>query len=345
MNLSEAARAFRRGFDRVPLLTPWTPQAGPQHFVYHADDVEQVLYGGQAGGGKALALDTPIPTPAGWTTMGALCEGDEVFDDRGQPCRVVHAFDVLHGRPCFEVVLSDGATIVADADHKWVTSTVAERDRVMRTEPTWQAARRSTRAPRGKGKRPDLAARNTARAAARRAAPPIVTASGVRTTSEILATLRDGVRANHAIRVQEALQLPDAELLVDPYVLGAWLGDGTSASGAITTADPEILTYIQAAGFDVRKQRQKYAWGILGLRKPLRLAGLIGNKHVPRVYLRASERQRLSLLQGLMDTDGNVANGGQCEFTTTSEALRDGALELLASLGIKATAREGVARL
>jgi deoxycytidine triphosphate deaminase len=71
--------------------------------------------------GKALAVRTPVPTPAGWTTMGDLAPGDLVFDERGCPCAVVGATEVLLGRPCHEVVFSDGQSIVADAQHRWLT--------------------------------------------------------------------------------------------------------------------------------------------------------------------------------------------------------------------------------
>lgn len=76
--------------------------------------------------GKALALPTPIPTPSGWTTMGALAVGDEVFDADGQPTRVVAATEVMHGRPCYEVEFSDGEIIIADAEHQWRTSVSGE---------------------------------------------------------------------------------------------------------------------------------------------------------------------------------------------------------------------------
>jgi hypothetical protein len=86
-----------------------------------------ILIAGATGAGKALALDTPIPTPGGWTTMGEVQVGDRVFDEHGQPCLVVGATPVMHGRPCYEVELSDGTVIVADAEHLWRTSTVAGR--------------------------------------------------------------------------------------------------------------------------------------------------------------------------------------------------------------------------
>ena len=71
--------------------------------------------------GKALALDTPLPTPTGWTTMGQVAVGDQLLGADGRPTRVVAATEVMHGRPCYEVEFSDGEVIVADAQHQWLT--------------------------------------------------------------------------------------------------------------------------------------------------------------------------------------------------------------------------------
>ncbi len=86
-----------------------------------------VIIAGRPSMGKALALDTPIPTPTGWTTMGALRVGDQVFDDLGRPCTVTAATPVQENRSCYEVLFSDGARIVADADHRWSVLTRAAR--------------------------------------------------------------------------------------------------------------------------------------------------------------------------------------------------------------------------
>ena len=74
--------------------------------------------------GKALALDTPLPTPEGWTTMGAVQAGDQLMGADGRPTRVVAVTEVLHGRPCYEVHFSDGTVIVADEQHQWVADGV-----------------------------------------------------------------------------------------------------------------------------------------------------------------------------------------------------------------------------
>lgn len=82
---------------------------------------QMIIVAARPGVGKALALDTPLPTPGGWTTMGDVSVGDELIDANGRPTRVVAATPVMEERPCYEIDLSDGTTIVADASHQWPT--------------------------------------------------------------------------------------------------------------------------------------------------------------------------------------------------------------------------------
>ena len=193
------------------------------------DEVTNGLHAGQMiivaarpGVGKALALDTLLPTPTGWTTMGDVAVGDELLGADGQPTRVVAATEVMLGRPCCEVEFSDGTVIVADAEHQWLTET--------------RASRKSAQA----------AAMGYNRYKKQR------TFAAVRTTAEIAGTLRCDTldrRLNHSVVNARALDLPEGEFLVPPYTLGAWLGDGTSAAAQITTTDPEIIMRIEADGF------------------------------------------------------------------------------------------------
>jgi len=99
----------------------------PTGFV-ELDEVTNGLHPGQMiiiaarpGVGKALALNTPLPTPAGWTTMGDVAVGDRLLGADGEPTRVAAATDVLLGRPCYEVEFSDGTVVVADGSHQWPT--------------------------------------------------------------------------------------------------------------------------------------------------------------------------------------------------------------------------------
>jgi replicative DNA helicase len=78
-----------------------------------------IVIGARPAMGKALALDTPLPTPDGWTTMGEVGVGDQVFDEQGKPCLVTYVSPVQEDRRCYEVAFDDGSTIVADADHQW----------------------------------------------------------------------------------------------------------------------------------------------------------------------------------------------------------------------------------
>ncbi|MET0703760.1 MAG: replicative DNA helicase [Mycobacterium sp.] len=82
---------------------------------------QMIIVAARPGVGKALALDTPLPTPTGWTTMGDVAVGDELLDADGRPTTVVAATDVMLGRPCYEIEFSDGTMMVADADHQWPT--------------------------------------------------------------------------------------------------------------------------------------------------------------------------------------------------------------------------------
>jgi replicative DNA helicase len=82
---------------------------------------QMVVIAARPGIGKALALDTPLPTPSGWTTMGEVRVGDRLLGADGKPTRVVAATEVMHGRPCYEVEFDDGEVIVADENHQWLT--------------------------------------------------------------------------------------------------------------------------------------------------------------------------------------------------------------------------------
>jgi replicative DNA helicase len=82
---------------------------------------QMIILAARPGVGKALALDAPLPTPTGWTTMGDISISDELLGADGRPTRVVAATEVMLGRPCYEVEFSDGTVIVADAEHQWPT--------------------------------------------------------------------------------------------------------------------------------------------------------------------------------------------------------------------------------
>ncbi|WP_034221330.1 replicative DNA helicase [Actinotalea ferrariae] len=337
---------------------------------------QMVVIAARPAMGKALALDTPLATPAGWTTMGEVAVGDQLLGADGRPTTVVGATEVLVDRPCYEVTFDDGTMIVADAQHQWFTET--------------RASRRARQEARARG-----------------TAPRVLPA--VRTTEEIAETLRCATadrRLNHSVPTATALDLPEAELLVDPYALGVWLGDGHSAAARFTSDDPEIAMRIEGNGLRserqlgndsrlysirlpeeagpaprvcvvcgntyvnprqqvrtcgrscggrakglgqvlvptcpdcgrttsglVRCQECHWAFGTVAGR--LRTLGVLGNKHIPTAYLRASEGQRRALLAGLLDTDGTVNPTGSVQFCVTDHRLAQDVRELVHSLGYR----------
>ena len=251
---------------------------------------------------KALALDTSVATPTGWSTMGDLRVGDVVFDRAGEQTTVLAKSPIWNG-PTYRVRFSDGAEIVASGDHSWV---------VDRRTPssTYLEERLSTEDMLNLGLHDALGARR--------------------------------------FRVRNALpiQTEDVDLPLAPYTLGAWLGDGTTGHSSVAGIDGEVFARIELDGFRVHPYPSGVMRNVLGLAQYLRVAGVFKDKHIPEIYLRASEKQRWALLQGLMDTDGHADGAqGKCEFVTIRPALRDGMRELLHSLGIRHTCYEGRSRL
>lgn len=149
---------------------------------------------------------------------------------------------------------------------------------------------------------------------------------------------RRGHRYRFQLPFREPLDLPDANLPIEPYTLGVWLGDGSSSKAAIThhPADSYLLAYPQSA------RCVHPGTGIIttyyrgGMRADLKTAGVYRNKHIPTAYLRASENQRRALLAGLIDTDGHVSTSGQVSFDNTNEHLVRDTAELIRTLGYRA---------
>ncbi|HVZ17485.1 MAG TPA: LAGLIDADG family homing endonuclease, partial [Terriglobales bacterium] len=150
-----------------------------------------------------------------------------------------------------------------------------------------------------------------------------------------------------------ALQLPNADLPVDPYVLGVWLGDGTTGSPNVTSGleDCDEMAALLGSHVAVHKRRHanavtlalgngiRFKRGSNGFSNALRALGVWKDKHVPEAYLKASPDQRLALLQGLMDTDGYCNLRGTAYFTSINQRLADAVAHLVRSLGKRATTR------
>jgi len=268
--------------------------------------------------GYALALDTPIPTASGWTTMGDVRLGDVLFDEGGALCRVTSVSEIFQDHVCYRLTFDDGSSIVADAGHRWLVHTDKSLELMLEGKYV-----------RGQGAR--------------------ATYEGVLDTETIAKHHRTWGRSCFALPAPGVLDLPDACLPIPPYALGLWLGDGHSLGLRVTQhmGDVESAYYVRESGVPVDIKRDPRApnnnvytyrcpsslFRDLGLLTPY--MGLGTRKHIPPVYLRASLAQRLELLRGIMDSDGTITPRGHADISVTCKPLYEGVCELLASLGIK----------
>jgi len=315
----------------------------PEDIFRHNRRVAEKMVYNQKGGdnhavgaGKAQPLDATVMTPEGPTQMGEIERGDMVMGEDGTPTEVTGVFP--QGKmDIFEITFSDGSTTRCTRDHLWLTQTQTERDYASKMgaqNKDWDCAK------------PEL-----------------------RTTGQIMETMesRHG-GPNHTIPITEPVEFNESMVTVDPYVLGALIGDGMMHSRRIvlSTADEEIVEEVRAAtperimlndteeredacpSYTLRTvddstgsanplMREIKALGLYGKRS--------GGKFIPERYLYGSVEQRTALLQGLMDTDGEVDHKGtSVYFTTVSEKLAGQVQTLVQSLGGTAVMNEKVPR-
>lgn len=260
----------------------------------------------------AIMVDMKIPTTSGFKTMATLQPGDFVFGPDGCPVKVLGKSEVFKERELYRVWTDDNTYLDVDGEHLW-TVRLDRKGSVYHDYTTEQLWRRQN--------------------------------------GEVLRTKRSGevafIEGIHRVEKPRLPRLPDwlpvqypeADLPIDPYVLGLWLGDGHKDNGIITAHDDDaafIRPELERRGYVTTDQSTKMTFGILGLKVKLRDLGVLGNKHIPAMYMIASEQQRRDLLKGLMDSDGNISKKGQCFFAQSNRAFIDQAAQLIRSLGIKA---------
>ncbi len=283
---------------------------------------EEMLAGGELGGkqypaeaggfrpfGKAQPLSEPVLTPDGWTRMGGLKVGDYVFGSDGFPVRIRGVFP-QGVKKVYRVTTSDGAVTECCEEHLWTVRNINSKDGGWRTYELRE-----------------------------------LMASGLHNTNG---------QPKFVLPSRSVIQYPDSqELDVDPYVMGLLLGDGGFTQViSFTNQDQELLQAVRSeherSGGRVREKDRGSRVRLLldagvpyqrtsnVIRRALRRHGLLGlkshEKFVPPEYMQASPAQRLWMLQGLLDTDGNVLASG-AQFRVTSEQLAKDAQALARSLG------------
>lgn len=270
---------------------------------------------GENAVGKALDLEVDVPTTKGWKTIKDIQVGDFVFGENGKPTKVIAKSPTYNNRKCYEVIFSDGQKVVCDAEHLWTVEDHFSRQKLERTYQT-------------------LTTRNIKKT--------------LKWNKKIGNTQVD-IHNEWSVDVCKPVQYDNKQLLVHPYVLGCWLGDGTSISSGFTCADQQIIENLIKFGRKINKHNCKdknTAYLIEGLITELKQLNLNNNKHIPDDYLFSSVEDRKYLLAGLLDTDGYCSpTHGQVEFCNTNKLLAEQVCELVCSLGFKATISEGDATL
>ncbi|MEZ5157498.1 MAG: helicase-related protein [Candidatus Nanopelagicales bacterium] len=303
---------------------PW-PLTGAQSRVLKeiAEDLRapspmKRLLQGDVGSGKAQPLDARVLTPDGFKLMGNMQIGDTVVTPCGSTAPVVGIYP-QGDRDIYRLTFSDGTSVEADDEHLWVVN----------TSSGWH--------------------RNTA--------------TKTLTTSELRRSLteKNGASRWH-LPVITPVDLQGEGRPLDPYLMGLLLGDGGFSDGAVTftNADKVLLDYVREAAdhlgcelvpADSSSMKHGIYYRIVGKTRGINRVALAvrflelmrhssRTKFVPESYKQAPVSARIALLQGLMDTDGEIGQeGSSVALTLASERLIDDVAWVVYSLGGRAKKR------
>ena len=277
---------------------------GNQKYAIRSN-ADVVCFTGNTGGGKEMPLDEPILTVNGWKQMGDIRIGDELVAPLNREPSVVTGIYPQGVKPIYKITTSDGRTTRCGWEHLW---------RIYTEKQVFKS--RS-----GLG------------------------GFFVKTTQEIKEEYLDKGK-----NVYLPVALPyigkEKDLPIDPYVLGVWLGDGCSGHlGFVVSNDEKDIvekisnrldsTYRLHSdhNYNNRIHKNENVKSVINNLNTIGLNVYSRERFIPQEYLHASIEQRMDLLKGLMDSDGNVEEKNRFSFSTTSTKLKDGFVELCRGLG------------
>lgn len=287
--------------------------------------IDNLLKGGLAKGelgvilaptgvGKSLPNSEPVLTPKGWVKMGDVKIGGKIIGSDGNQQYVIGVYP-QGVRTIYKVEFTDNTFVNCDEEHLWSVNTLNMRTAKTRVD--------------GKSVyKPNYGYK-------------------VVKTSDMMNFIKKRGRYNYRLPVVSPINFSEKDVLINPYLLGLLLGDGSICDSGvrISTKDDELFDNISHLHehssyneyFRVETKSIKSINLKVGIKQRLNEYGLLNkksnNKFIPKDYLYNSAENRVSLLQGLMDTDGYVNKNGTVQFTTVSEQLCDNVRELVLSLG------------
>lgn len=274
------------------------------------------------GVGKALPNSNKVYTPEGYKLMGDIKVNDKVFGRNGKETNVIGVYP-QGNRPIFKISFNDGTFTFCDEEHLWAVNCINQRNR-----SSWKD-----------GKRIKLEPDNSFK---------------VIKTIDLIDKLTFGSKKslNFKIPMVEPVEFNEKELPINPYVLGVMLGDGYMKSSRFTTKDIEIADEVSKTNsvkISIKERCRDIDKGnvlvkeclfdvsIYGITDKIKNLGLYDKKSdtkfIPSNYLFNSIENRVELLRGLLDTDGNVRKNGGIEYVSTSKDLIENVKWLVLSLG------------
>jgi phosphate starvation-inducible protein PhoH len=283
-------------------------------FTAYSDGKNLIAYGA-AGTGKAQPLYSKVLTPNGWTTIGEVNVGDYVLTPSGKKTKICGIFP-QGKKQIYEIIFHDGSKTRCCLEHLWEINS-----------PSGWSRKKS-----GYKK--------------------------VVNTQYIIDFLKEKElrksTTNISIDLIEPIKTKNVKVPLDPYLLGCLIGDGclTTTTPKFTTKDLTILEQLKNVlsenikiksckgencdyNFIDNSSRTTKLNSLTNILKDLGVQGKKSyEKFIPSIYINSGTEQKLSLIRGLMDTDGTVdRRNGTVSFSTTSQVLAKQVQEIIWSLG------------
>lgn len=271
-------------------------------FERRSDDVTNVprySYGNEriGGAGNALANYELVCTPEGFKPIGELEVGSRILNTYGG----VSSVEGVYPQGVSNIIrlqFSNGSQVDCDLNHRWNVRT--HHNRPFQTLTTEE-----------------------------------ILAKGLFRTTKIDERNPSGFRPKWMLPLIEDVEYDTREVMIDPYTMGALIGDGDSRC-RLTSMDEEVFTRIPYSLGTPDHTGKAITRTVKGIKQHYHAYGLdclSMNKFIPDDYLFNSTETRIALLQGLMDTDGCVTKSGQTFFSSSSYELIKDFRQLVASLG------------